>query len=202
MGRSIMHISFISIVILGLAGCDRNRNNPGYDYFPDMFYSKAYETYDANPDFENNSTMRVPVEGTIPRDFMPFQYTIDPADRIRAGLELKNPFDNSPEVIERGEHEYLTFCVGCHGEKGDGNGFLHSSGLYVVVPRSLISPEVRALRDGEIYHTITLGFGSMGAHGSQIRPEDRWKIISYIRNVLQAGAESDTISSNGNTGGK
>jgi len=42
---------------------------------------------------------------------------------------------------------------------------------------------VNKLKDGEIFHTITLGFGSMGAHGAQIRPEDRWKIVLYIRSL-------------------
>jgi hypothetical protein len=39
--------------------------------------------------------------------------------------------------------------------------------------------------DGEIFHTITLGFGVMGPHGFMIRPEDRWKTILYIRKELQ-----------------
>ena len=46
------------------------------------------------------------------------------------------------------------------------------------------------LKDGEIFHSITLGFGSMGAHGSQIRTEDRWKLVLYIRR-LQAEAEGN-----------
>ncbi len=39
--------------------------------------------------------------------------------------------------------------------------------------------------DGEMYHSITVGYGIMGAHGSQIRQEDRWKVILYIRDNLQ-----------------
>jgi hypothetical protein len=44
---------------------------------------------------------------------------------------------------------------------------------------------VKALRDGEIYHTITVGYGIMGAHGGIVRPEDRWKIILHVRENLQ-----------------
>ncbi len=195
MGKFGTYLTLGAVTLVLFSGCDRNRNHPGWDYFPDMFYSKAYETYAPNPNFDNGSTMRVPVEGTIPRDFTPFQYTIDPADRIRAGEELKNPLVINPAVIERGKLEFTTFCAGCHGDKGDGNGFLHSSGLYIVVPRSLVGETVRDLKDGEIYHTITLGFGSMGAHGSQIRPDDRWKIIAYIRHVLEPQALKDTTIS-------
>ena len=40
-------------------------------------------------------------------------------------------------------------------------------------------------KDGEIFHSITVGFGIMGAHGGMIRQEDRWKIILHIRENLQ-----------------
>jgi hypothetical protein len=50
-------------------------------------------------------------------------------------------------------------------------------------PRPLIGVEAEKLRDGEIFHSITLGFGSMGSHASQIKEEDRWKIIHYIRQL-------------------
>ena len=48
--------------------------NPGYEYMPDMYHSHAYETYSINPNFEDSITARLPVEGTIPRDFYLFEY--------------------------------------------------------------------------------------------------------------------------------
>jgi hypothetical protein len=54
-------------------------------------------------------------------------------------------------------------------------------------PRTLVSESASGLKDGEIFHTITLGLGSMGAHGSQIRPDDRWKLILYIRQIQKQG---------------
>ena len=62
---------------------------------------------------------------------------------------------------------------------------MFTSGLYPLKPRSLVSEEAVNLRDGEIYHSITLGFGGMGAHGSQIRPDDRWKLVLYIRKLQE-----------------
>jgi mono/diheme cytochrome c family protein len=178
---------------LVLTSCDRNRNNPGWDYFPDMFYSTAYESFTINPNFRDSITMRVPAEGTVPRDFTPFEYTLDPESRIKAGKELINPVPSSPESISRGKQAYTTFCVGCHGNSGEGDGILYTSKLYTIKPRSLSSGNSLILKDGEIYHSITLGFGSMGAHGSQIRPVDRWNIINYIRS-LQEEAKGQIIS--------
>jgi mono/diheme cytochrome c family protein len=178
-----------------LSGCDRNRNTTGWDYFPDMFYSTAYETFTKNPNFDDGVTMRVPPAGTVPRDYTPFNYTIDPESRIRAGVELINPVTPTNETIIRGKTLYNTFCTGCHGEKGAGDGRLFTSGLYPLKPRLLTGSVADNLKDGEIFHTITLGLGSMGAHGSQIRTEDRWILVRYIRTLQkEAGKNSDTIS--------
>lgn len=185
-------------VILGLvlvisASCNRTRNNPGWDYFPDMFYSTAYETNTPNPNFSDGMTMRVPVEGTVPRGFVPFGYTNDPESRIKAGKELVNPFKADAENISRGETIYSTFCIGCHGKAGNGDGFLFTSGLYPLKPLTLSGKSAVQLKDGEIYHTITLGIRSMGAHGSQIRPDDRWKLVLYIRE-LQKQAQKVSVN--------
>lgn len=176
---------FLVLLLMNLFACNRDRNNPGWDYFPDMFYSTAYETNSKNPNFEDGMTMRVPVTGTVPRDFMPFGYTNDPESRIKAGNEMVNPFPATPESISRGKVIYTTFCIGCHGIKGEGDGHLFTSGLYPIKPLTLAGSSAVKLKDGEIFHTITLGLRSMGAHGSQIRPDDRWKLILYIRTLQE-----------------
>ena len=176
---------FLVFLLMNLYSCNRNRNNPGWDYFPDMFYSTAYETNSKNPNFENGMTMRVPVPGTVPRDFTPFEYTNDPESRIKAGKELANPFLMTPEALSGGKVIYTTFCIGCHGIAGKGDGHLYTSGLYPIKPLSLSGDTASKLKDGEIYHTITLGIRSMGAHGSQIRPDDRWKLVLYIRKLQE-----------------
>lgn len=178
------HTVFILLLILViLPACNRNRNTTGWDYFPDMFYSTAYETNSENPNFKDGMTMRVPPAGTIPRGFTPFNYTIDAESRLRAGKELINPVLSTSEFVMKGKEVYSAFCIGCHGITGDGSGNLYTSGLYPLKPRSLISEEAVKLKDGEIFHSVTLGFGSMGAHGAQIRPDDRWKLILYVRSL-------------------
>ena len=196
--RLLRHISIrISAIILAgiiISSCDRQRNMRGYDFIPDMAYSQEYETYSTNPNFRDSSTMRIPVDWTVPRGFTPFRYTIDSASRLRAGNELKNPFMPTEEVIARGKLIFTTFCIGCHGAQGKGDGQLFSSGLYPLKPREISGVPTSKLRDGEIYHTITLGFGSMGAHGAQISPNDRWKLLLYVRKLQQEAQKArDTI---------
>jgi mono/diheme cytochrome c family protein len=173
------------LILVAFTGCDRHRNHPGWDYFPDMFYSTAYETYTENPNFPDEKTMRTPVQGTIPRDHVPFQYTISADSRMKAGAELKNPLPAVDENLSQGKRTYEIFCIGCHGPSGAGDGYLFTSGLYPMKARPVAGPGAAQLRDGEIYHTITLGFGSMGPHGSLVLPDDRWKIVLYIRQLQQ-----------------
>lgn len=173
------------LILLSLAACDRTRSSTGWDYMPDMYYSNAYETYSSNPNFSDGLTMREPVEGTIPRDMVPFLWEKTDEDRIAAGNELVNPWEGSEANLEQGREAYDIFCMSCHGEQGDGQGHLFTSQRYPYPPASLVNDKVKGLKDGEIYHSITVGYGIMGAHGNMIRPEDRWKIILHIRENLQ-----------------
>ena len=178
--------SFIVLLLLVVAvSCDRDRKNPGWDYFPDMAYSNAYETYSPNEVFPDGKTNQSPVEGSISRDALPFAYGTSTEERARAGRELTNPFDQTEDNLVRGKQVYLAFCLSCHGDLGDGQGHLVTSGVYKYPVRTLVSDEMKNSPDGEIFHSISLGFGVMGAHGFMIHPEDRWKTILYIRKELQ-----------------
>lgn len=189
----------ITIMVAGiLMSCNRNRRTTGWDYFPDMFYSTAYETFTKNPNFSDSMTMRVPEKGTVPQGYVPFDYTIEPESRSKAGMELINPLTPTAEVLETGKHYYTVFCMLCHGATGEGNGNLYTSGLYPMKPRTLSGETAVNLKDGEIYHTITLGFGAMGAYGTQIRPDERWMIILYIRSLQQQAAKAGITGGNEN----
>ncbi len=191
-------ISFRILILLfagaGIWSCDRQKSMRGYDFIPDMVYSRAYDTYSDNPNFKDSITMRVPVNGTVPIGYMPFRYTIDSVSRKKAGNELINPYLPTEDVLARGKLIFTTFCIGCHGAKGKGDGQLYSSGLYPLKPRDISAAPTAKLKDGMIFHTITLGFGSMGAHGAQIKPDDRWKLVLYVRELQkEAQMAADTI---------
>jgi mono/diheme cytochrome c family protein len=173
------------VVILIFGSCDRDRNGTGWEYFNDMAHSSAYETYTANPNFADGKTMRNPVEGTIPLGYQPYLYQKTDEDRTKAGKELVNPFTPTALNIARGKQVFSVFCINCHGDKGDGKGYLFTSGKYPFPPKSLLSEKVRTNPIGEIYHVVSVGFGVMPQHGSQVRPEDRWKVAMYVMEVLQ-----------------
>jgi hypothetical protein len=179
-----MHLSLFLAILL-LSACDRTREDKGYEYFPDMAHSPAYQTYSANPAMEDGKTMREPVKGTIPRDRIPYPYSSDFDGRAQAGMFLEIPFEVTEKVLEEGQNLYKIFCSNCHGINGDGQGNLYTSGKYIIPPTSLLDPEIAAQPSGEIFHVISAGWGVMGAHASLIPEEDRWKIVAFIENILQ-----------------
>ncbi|MCF8303049.1 MAG: cytochrome c [Bacteroidales bacterium] len=183
--------AILAVFMIIFSSCDRTRNDKGYEYFPDMAHSWPYDTYSENPVYEDGKTAQPVPEGTVPRDEIPYQYPGSFEGRELAAKELKNPFEPTAKLIKRGKEQYDIFCVNCHGPEGKGNGNLHTSGLYIIKPKSLVNDKMKnEVTDGEIFHVITRGWGVMGAHGAQIDPDDRWAIVNYIREELQANSDN------------
>ncbi len=175
----------IALSALLFQSCDRTRIQKGYEYFPDMAHSLAYETYAPSKGAKNGITMQMPVLGSIPREMIPYQYPATPEGRLLAGKELVCKLEASDTNLVRGKEMFTIYCQNCHGTAGKGDGHLYTSGKFTMQPASLISERMLIAPIGEVYHVITMGWNTMGAHGPQIRPDDRWKIALYVKNTLQ-----------------
>jgi mono/diheme cytochrome c family protein len=191
MKRELIKTALLPLVLLALlaVSCRHDRNQPGYAYMPDMYYSEPYDSYTPNPVFDDSVTNQLPVKGTIPRGYIPYPYKAKSFDdQIRAGAELVNPVAKTPESLAAGKEQYTIYCAICHGTLGKGDGPLHKSGKFAARPTSLVDSLVQNKKDGEIYHVITVGSlsGLMGAHGPQISPVNRWNIIHYVRELGQS----------------
>ncbi len=174
------------LLSLVMISCDKDRNKPGKSYFPDMEQSQAYETYSQSPVMADGKTNQLPPKNTVPREMIPYDFEKTEVNRTWAGETLENPYkDDLVAAAEKGKRIYGIYCINCHGELGDGKGFLFSSGKFPYPPGNLLSEKIRTKPDGEIFHVITVGWGLMGAHGAQVQPDERWQVISYIRNNLQ-----------------
>lgn len=180
------YLIYCGIIILCVLqfSCETDRNKRGYEYAPDMIYSEAYETYAPNKFFSDGKTAQPPVPGTIPRHMVPHQYPKTREGLKLAGLELVNPYELNEDNLSRGKVEYNVFCANCHGFNGKGDGNMYTSGKYPSEPPSLITKEMLKMPDGEYYHIMTVGSAIMGPFASLIRPQDKWKIILYIKNEL------------------
>jgi mono/diheme cytochrome c family protein len=166
-------------------GCS-TKKQPTLEYMPDMAYGPRLAAQHEDPLRSGEPVMRPPVPGTVPRDYTPYRYA--QADTAQAQAELSNPLPRTADVLGRGQRVYMTYCVVCHGPKGDGQGYIVPK---FPMPPSLFSDKVRNWNDGRIFHTITRGQNLMPSYASQILPEDRWAVIHYVR-ALQRAAHPDS----------
>ena len=167
-------------VIGGVHALSRDTTVRNLEWPTQMQYSPAYRSQTANPVLPNGMTAQLPVAGTIPRGFQPFHYGSEPAEAERAGRELKNLFQPTPENLARGQYIFSNYCVACHGAGGAGDG--------PVIPKYPNPPayqteKSKALADGNLFHVITLGRNNMPSHAAQVSADDRWKVILYIRKL-------------------
>jgi mono/diheme cytochrome c family protein len=199
----------------GLVGCGgAHGDDPGHAYMPDMYYSRAYETYGYNDvGGELDSLKRrgifynaMPVPGTVARgDMMSYHLSSDSAGMAVANA-LKNPLDSmamTKGALTEAERLYLINCAICHGPGLDGNGPLYNggNGPYPVAPRNLKDDYTKKLSDGHIFHVVTYGIRSMGSYASQLTPQQRWWVIKYIRSKEGAPAAAAKDSTSAATAG-
>lgn len=139
--------------------------------------------------FEDGHSMRLPVQGSVARGFIPYPYLLG-ANADSIGKFLINPLFNSKATLELGKKKYLTFCSPCHGNFGNGDSRLKGQ---FPNPPTLHSDKIRNWSDGAIFHTITVGQNVMPAYQNQISRDERWAVVKYIRTLQRAynAKESD-----------
>ncbi len=175
MKKTATIFSLISLTAL-VASCDGgggSHNKPDLEYMPHMMDSPAVKAQRPGPFGEG---MRVAPDDTIARNSPePYRFANDPD---AAGRELKNPLPRDKASMLKGQKYYNTYCIVCHGVKGEGNGTVVPK---FPMPPSLHSQKVREWSDGRIYHVITMGQNLMPSYASQVTREERWAIIHYVR---------------------
>jgi len=195
----------------GIISCGGKGENPGRAYMPDMYYSRAYEAYGYNNMSEDHDLKSRgiyfngnSVPGTMARgDGSVFPIAAGDSGYAQAAA-YRNPMDSlalNPIQMKEAERIYLINCGICHGTALDGNGPLWKGGdgPYPSAPRNLKDDYTKALSDGQMYHVITYGKGiAMGSYASQVKPEQRWWIIKYIRSKQGGTATGGTATDSTN----
>ena len=101
-----------------------DKSKPNYQYFPNMYESVGYSTYEESDAFANGIEAQIPVEGTIPRGWVPYEYLDTNEGYELAKINLLSPLEVNDENISKGKELYNIYCAVCHGSKGDGQGIL------------------------------------------------------------------------------
>jgi mono/diheme cytochrome c family protein len=205
-------------------------NSTGSEYMPDMGHSVAYEAntygyYSLNrwgsaADLHKMVQPRTPLSGTIARGYagsdankggrgvtvkpngsVPYYYADTEEERTRAIAEItKSPYPITEGGLATGKELYNINCAICHGEKGDGAGYLvrDDGGKYPVQPANFLLDDLINSSNGRYYHSIIYGKNLMGGYGDKLSYKERWEVIQYIRS-LQAASKKLEYSQKANT---
>jgi len=166
----------------------------------EMAQQPSYRPLEPSSSFLDERSARPLVQGTVPRG-QPLDNAPVVKGRKENALTEKPgkladyvtafPFPITEEGLKRGQARYTIFCAVCHGPLGNGNGRIVESG-YLKPPsyhtdtargfeRWGLKVPLREVPVGYYFEVITQGYGGMPDYAMQVPPDDRWKIIAYIR---------------------
>ncbi len=188
----IYAVAFVGV----LSSCGRSPEDPGTEYAPQMYISKAYEPFSQVAGTKNTinpmgTNMRTPPANTLARrrynvtlegggrDIM--AYNIHKDSMAKSERILTNPFEPTDQVMADGQVLYTRFCAHCHGNDGGGQGPVNAQ--YKGVANISATGALKNMNGGHIYHVITHGKGRMWAHASLVNPDERWKIVWYVHKL-------------------
>jgi mono/diheme cytochrome c family protein len=91
------------------------------------------------------------------------------------------PIGVDAAALARGRERYQIFCSACHGMTGEGDGMIVRRGFRP--PPSFYDDRLQegVTPASHFFDVITNGWGAMPDYAESISPEDRWKIIAYLR---------------------
>ncbi len=177
--KNIKFILLLCFALLVSSSCEKNNRHPNLVYMPNMYYSPAYEPYTKNNVFEDGLSARTPVEGTIKRGFVPYDYPNTNEGYELAKQLLKSSLPKTAYNLAEGKKYYDIYCAVCHGAKGDGQGQLVINEKFLGVP-DYSKTRLPDMTEGSIFHVMTYGKGAMGSHASQLTKKERWQIVQYV----------------------
>lgn len=191
MNYKIIIISFFFVCLL-TCSCDKEK--PSRVFFPDMYYSVAYEAYQEAiqpyikysndvPLFKKKlgQTALLPVKGTISRNIpfnmlsIIFNNSIE-SYKYSKSIVISPLGGNMNKNLSIGKKLYEQNCAICHGINGDGNGLMVQKGVYSGVPNY----NDRNISVGSVNYVITYGKNTMGSYASNMNMEDRWRVAEYV----------------------
>ncbi len=176
----------LALVLLALTGCARGctSGRPPIHLNPNMDQQPRYEPQASSAFFYDGAEMRQPVPGTVARGELRDLLNESP---YWTGLTTDGEFATTVQipvtdaVRERGKQRFDIYCAACHDTHGDGKGILFERGK--VPTPTFHSDRLRQMPDGQIFDTISNGFGLMPSYKYPIPVADRWAIIVHLREL-------------------
>lgn len=180
-------VTFILLASAFLLSCrGQTTEKPPIRHHFNMVNQDRFNAQQENPFFENNMAMRMPVEGTVSRGNLRLETAVYEGVDENGEFVDEIPFELTRDFLYRGQDRYDVYCQVCHGGTGNGQGVI-MTGAYGYVPAPTFHREDSYnMSDGEFYSAIANGIRTMPSYASQIKVEDRWAIVAYIRALQQS----------------
>ena len=95
--------------------------------------------------------------------------------------KLKNPVAQNTASLQKGKELYNLYCSSCHGEVGFGDGA--ARGPLGIKPANFHDEKIKKQDDGELFWKLTNGRKDMPAFEKILTEDQRWHVVSYLRNI-------------------
>ncbi len=175
--KSLYKIALLTLVTVSVISC-RDKSRPNIQYMPNMYESVSYETYQESKVFKGGVEGQLPANGTLKRGFEIYDFANSTDGYDSAKLNSKSPLD-SIAINKESEHTkemFEIYCGICHGNNGNGKGWLVTQGKILGVP----SYKDREITTGSVYHVLKYGINSMGNYANQMNQHERWLVADYV----------------------
>ena len=100
-----------------------------------------------------------------------------------------NPVKPTPAGLARAKKLYGFDCAMCHGTSGDGKGDL-AEDMKLTLKDWRDPASLKDMTDGELNYIITKGKGKMPAGADQMKPDEIWNMVSYVRSFAGKSASA------------
>jgi mono/diheme cytochrome c family protein len=167
-GRSrLLASALFAALLLALPGCRL-----------DMHTQPKYKPLARTDFFGDGRSARSPVEGTVARGQLRLDEQLY-TGKVTGQPVTTFPFSMTRQDLERGRERFNIYCAPCHDSTGSGRGMIALRGFQQ--PPSYHIDRLRQAPAGHFFDVITNGFGAMYGYAARVSPEDRWRIVAYVR---------------------
>ena len=173
----LLAASALAAAVVAAAGCRQ-----------DMHDQPKYIPLRESAFFGDDRSARPIVEGTVARGHL-HEDTLFYTGKVAGKDAEAFPIPITAPVLARGRERFDIYCAPCHGRTGGGDGMVVRRGFRR--PPTFHQDRLRDAPVGHFFDVITNGFGAMPDYAEQVRSEDRWAIIAYVR-ALQLSEHATT----------
>ncbi|TAG32519.1 MAG: cytochrome c [Verrucomicrobia bacterium] len=198
----LFFVVIASVSVLGFRGSQTNR--PPLEVFPDMDRQEKYKPQAESRFFTDGRTDRPAPAGVVAfgRTALTAEGKFLAADdHFYRGVAASGSYargypteiELNATLVQRGKLKYEIYCLVCHGATGDGAGITKQYGMGATP--TYHDTRLREIPEGDLYHTITAGKGTMMSYADKLEPADRWAVVAYVRALqrAQTGSIDDVL---------